>query len=181
MVMKTRTFIFAVLLGAVMATVSCKEQAGQHDRGGMTWYSYTDGFKLARSQKKPVVMFFYADWCRYCKLMDSTTYSDVSIVKKLKDSFVSIRVDTTSENGIIRMDNRDVPVSDMLMRFGVTGMPTTLFFDRNGDLVTGIPGYIEKEVFTPLLGYLQDECYLKKVSFEDYKNGKTACGGTKKK
>ena len=42
------------------------------------------------------------------------------------------------------------------------------FFDKKGEPITVIPGYIPPETFLPILKYIKQEWYLKKISFKEF-------------
>ncbi|HOO71488.1 MAG TPA: thioredoxin fold domain-containing protein [Spirochaetota bacterium] len=140
-----------------------------------TWHDYDSGIKLAKKTKKPVVVDFYAEWCKWCKVMDEKTFNDPDVAKKLVKDYICIRIDTMS-NKTLNFKNHRLTPQQFAQITGATGLPTVLFMDSDENIITRIPGYIDKNVFYPLLGYINDKCYLKNVSFEDYKNGKIKCG-----
>ena len=66
---------------------------------------------------KPVLIDFYADWCKNCKTMEMTTLKNPSVVTEMQ-KFIFIQFDATDISG------RDV--RKVLDRFGVTGLPAYL-------------------------------------------------------
>lgn len=78
----------------------------------------------AKQQHKPVMMEFFAAWCSSCKEVDREILSDTSIRSSMK-SFVTIRVDVSERNA---------ELSRMMAAYNVVGVPTMLFFDKNGQL-----------------------------------------------
>jgi len=138
------------------------------------WHDYNTGIKLARKYNRPVVVDFYADWCRWCKVMDEKTFSHPSVASSLSKNYVCIRVDTMSGT-TLNYKNHKLAPQEFAQIMGVSGLPTVLFMDKDENVITRIPGFIDKDVFLPLLGYINDRCYLKNVSFEDYKSGRARC------
>jgi thiol:disulfide interchange protein DsbD len=76
----------------------------------------------ARSQGKPVMLDFYADWCVSCKEMEKYTFSDTGVQQALSNA-VLLQADVTDNNATDKA---------LMKRFGIIGPPSILFFDANG-------------------------------------------------
>lgn len=79
------------------------------DRDG--WQKRVDA---ARAAGKPLMLDFYASWCKDCHVMDRTTLRDPAVRKALQD-YVVVRVETE------RPDEQ--PAAAMVQAFGVSGLP----------------------------------------------------------
>ena len=92
---------------------------------GVAWQSYSDQLLSdARVAKKPVIIDFYADWCAPCRELDEVTFHNPEIVKQGKNDFFMIKVDLTRKGN---------PEHEKLLhKFGVKGVPTVVFLDRQG-------------------------------------------------
>ncbi len=78
--------------------------------------------KLARSQNKPVMLDFYADWCIECKRMDKTTFADPQVLQRLKNAIL-VQADVTPN------DKND---QGLLKSLDLLGPPAILFFNPDG-------------------------------------------------
>ncbi len=147
------------------------------EKASVEWRDFNAGLKLAKEQGKPVVMDFYADWCGWCKKMEAEVFTDGEVAEKLKKSYIAVRIHTDTNPGeTINYKNHVLTKQEFAMMLGVQGLPTVVFMDRDGNLITKIPGFVNKGMFLSLLGYIKDECYQKKVPFQDYMDGKVPCG-----
>jgi uncharacterized protein YyaL (SSP411 family) len=83
-----------------------------------------EAFARASREGKPVLLSITAAWCRACREMDRTTYTDPAVAALIGDRFVPVRVDT---------DHRP----DINERYNLGGWPTTAFLTGDGRLITG--------------------------------------------
>lgn len=82
----------------------------------------------AKAAGKPVVVDFFATWCGPCKLMDKTTWSDPAV----KQRFLNVE--------LVRIDVDQQP--DVARQYGVTGMPTVMCLNGNGEVQHREMGYL---------------------------------------
>jgi thioredoxin-related protein len=165
--------------------ISCSRSSEQENareetipvvKATVVWHNFNEGLKLAGEKRRPVVMDFYADWCGWCRKMEAEVFSDPDVAAKLSNEYICIRLHTDRNyNETIKYKNHLLTKQEFAAMLGVQGLPTVVFLDREGGLITKIPGYINKSMFLPLLSYIKDECYLKKIPLKDYMEGKTPC------
>ena len=92
---------------------------------------------------RPLMVEFYADWCVSCKEIERFVFSDVRVIRRLRDVSL-LRIDVT--------DNTPAQ-QKLLKRFGLFGPPAILFFDQKGELVDGVRviGYQNADKFLQTL------------------------------
>ncbi|MGL4455594.1 MAG: thioredoxin fold domain-containing protein, partial [Plesiomonas sp.] len=100
---------------------------------------------LAEAKGKPVMLDFYADWCVACKEFSKYTFSDRQVQQQFKD-MVLLKADVTANNQADK---------ELLENLRVMGLPTLLFFDRNGNEIpqSRVTGFMPA---APFLSHLQN-------------------------
>ncbi len=168
--------ILLILLIVLSASFCSKiEKTAEAKTKSVKWYTFNEGMAAAAASKKPVIVDFYADWCSWCIKMEEEVFTEKNVAAKLTSDFIMIRIDTES-NQLITFKEKIYNPQEFSSAFEVTGLPTLLFIDKNGEPVTKIPGYMEADVFLKLLTFMSTECYSKNISFKDFQSGKEKCG-----
>jgi thioredoxin-related protein len=161
-------FAFLVLLGvfALAIYLMKKESVGNPTPVLLTWNSFDVGFNLAKNTEKKVLVDVYTDWCGWCKKMDSEVYTDREVVKLINDHFILVKLNAESGNSLT-FRGKTLSEADLAHELGVSGYPTTLFFDYNANPITDFPGYAAPERFSKVLDFIGKD-YYKTVSFQEY-------------
>jgi thioredoxin-related protein/Flp pilus assembly protein TadD len=131
--------LFALVLGLLIATTGHAEIKFLHGQ-------LAEATKKADTEKKPVMIDFITDWCRWCDTLDARTYSDADVAGYVNEHLVAIKIDAEKGEGI-----------SIAKKYGVAAYPTIVFIRPNGEEIDRI------------LGYVQAEPFLKTVT--DYVNG----------
>jgi thioredoxin:protein disulfide reductase len=92
---------------------------------------------LLKTEGRPAMLDFYADWCVSCKEMERFTFSDKRVQARLAQLHL-LRADVTANNP----DDQT-----LLKRFGLFGPPGIIFFDRTGKEVLRVVGYEPADTF----------------------------------
>lgn len=110
---------------------------------------------------KVVVIRFWADWCPYCK----KEMADIeAIYRKHRErglAVLAVNVGQGREVAVRFAQNLNLSYevlldehSDTAKKYGVTGLPTTYFIDRQGKIHAKILGESDARVFERLAGEL---------------------------
>ncbi len=134
-----------------------------------TWLKFNEGLAKAGKENKFVLVDFYTNWCHWCKVMDEKTFSEAQVSQKLQQRFVKVRLNAEAANETVTYQNKKYTNPEFTQAFGVTGYPSLAFLDAKGQIITLIPGYVPPEEFIIILNYIDQKCYEKQVSFEDFK------------
>lgn len=99
------------------------------------------------SEKKPVMIDFYADWCAQCKELDEYTYTDKEIID-LSSKLNTIKIDLTKENEAITN------------KYNIKGLPVVLFMNSKGEEISElrVTGFLKPSEFkTKITKLLESE------------------------
>jgi len=91
----------------VQASVAEKLKEGWHS-------SLADGLVAARQSGTPVIIDFWATWCKNCVVMDETTLKDPE-VKAALDGYTKIKFQAE--------DPEESPAKELMQRIGAVGLP----------------------------------------------------------
>ncbi len=97
-----------------------------------------------KSENKPVMIDFYADWCAQCKELDEFTYTDPEIIE-LSKSINNIKIDLTKEN------------EGITNKYDIKGLPVVVFLSPEGKEFTDlrVTGFLSPEEFKKKINSLQ--------------------------
>jgi thioredoxin-related protein len=130
------------------------------------WLNYNEGLALAKKENKYILIYFYTDWCGYCKKMDKETYSKEEVKKILNENFVVVKVNAESDKKVIE-NGKEITESELSKLYQVSGYPTTWFLESNHSRVAPLPGCVTTEQFISVLNYIGEGWY-KSISFQEY-------------
>ncbi|MHB8174065.1 MAG: thioredoxin family protein [Nitrospirota bacterium] len=134
---------------------------------GINWMNYTDGMAQSAKTGKPVMIDFYTTWCKYCKLLEDTTYKDPGVIQTLNTNFIAIKVNAEGEDKVT--DNgKSISEKDLAGKYAVTGFPTIWLLDGKQQKIGQVPGYEPASDFEPKLTYIASGAYAKGIKFDDY-------------
>ncbi len=133
------------------------------------WYlDWDTGLEKAAKEKRPVLAYFEAPWCKFCELMDAETFSSAEIGRTLASEWIAIRLDIERQGAEGSYRGERLTYADLAKRFGIKALPSFVFLDTQGDPVKVISGYISKQKFALILDYMGKELYKDNVDLESY-------------
>lgn len=104
----------------------------------VVWRSdYQEAMNEAKSQNKPVLIVFHADWCGPCRKMKKDTYSDAAVIAAA-DPFIRVYIDTDKQ-------------PDVAETYNVSGIPAFYVLSPAGNVVTSTVGYQPPKEFVAWL------------------------------
>ena len=89
----------------------------------LSWKPYNKTlYKQALKDKKPIVIYFWAEWCLSCKELSLITFSNEKVKEESK-GFVLLKFDATSSS---------FELKELSKKYNVVGLPHLLFYSPKG-------------------------------------------------
>ena len=136
---------------------------------------WDEGMALARKLDKPVIVYFTSASCGSCRAMEKHTFASEEIRERFTSDWICIRMKSLVKK-TATFRGKQMSYSRLRKYLRVNGVPSYIFFDREGEPVQSVVGTKDIEEFGDILDYMRDEAYKKGVTFQEYRNG----GGEKK-
>lgn len=89
-----KKIIFVVLL------FYCITVQSQSDKETLKIFSFEEVEILQKQNPKPILVYIYTDWCKFCFGMNKNTFSDRRVIKNLNDKFYFIKLDAENKKDI---------------------------------------------------------------------------------
>ncbi|MEO8884004.1 MAG: cytochrome c biogenesis protein CcdA [Devosia sp.] len=112
-------------------------------RGQLHWeHSEVAASERARSEAKPLLLDFTAEWCGACKELSRHTFADPTVMREAS-RFVAVKVDATSDE--------DPAVDQIKDKYHVVGLPTVIMLGADGQERARITEFMPPEQFLATL------------------------------
>jgi thioredoxin-related protein len=138
------------------------------------WISLKEAETRLGSEKRPVLIDLYTDWCGWCKVMDKKTYANKQVAAYLAEKFYTVKVDAESKEAIswkgkayafnARYKTNDFAI---FLTRGQLSYPTTVIIPADGSEPQAIPGFLEPKDFEMIVKYFGEGHY-GKTPFPEY-------------
>ncbi len=152
---------------------STNPDAANATGGKVNWINITDLESKMKTDKRPVLVDLYTDWCGWCKRMDKATFQHPQVADYVNDNFWAVKFNAETKDDInfkgdtykfVQSGRRG---SNMLSRklilgdapSGRMGYPTIAFLDENMDRINAFPGYKDAHNFDEIAHYIKEGKY----------------------
>ena len=130
------------------------------------WVSYDDAVVRARKEGKYIMVDFFAQWCKWCKKLDKTTYADPKVAQAINADFVPVKIDSESQDKVT-YEMRRITKAQFADNYKVSSYPTIYFLDKDGKKADVLNGYLPPDSFLVYLQYIKSGKY-KKMTWDQY-------------
>lgn len=94
----------------------------------------------AKKEGKPFFVDFSTSWCGWCKVMDRKTFGDKKVAEYVEAHYVAYKLDAEAGEG-----------PELARKYEITGYPTVILFDHEGNVLVKLVGYKDADAFLAAL------------------------------
>jgi len=135
----------------------------------VNWMSFEQAVALNEKHPKKILIDVYTNWCYYCKVMDKKTYSNPKLAAFINKNFYPVKFNAEQKESL-HFDGKEYNYKKVGRRGynefaaalleGKLSFPNTVFFDKNNQVITRLPGYLTIKNYEPILVFLAKDYYL---------------------
>ena len=122
------------------------------------WLPMADAIADAQAGGKLLMVHVYAPWCGWCVRVDNEVYTDDAVQAYLAEHYAATRLDSDSDDPATFFEY-EMARRELASALGVSGTPTAVFVDADGELITKLPGYNDAQTFLLALQFVREEAY----------------------
>ena len=131
-----------IALTAVLAAMLIN--AANLRAAGVEFQDYDEVMKKAAAENKFVMVFFWADWCRYCVQMRQEVFANDKIKEIFDRDFLGVSVDVENDKLELSKKYR-----------ASNSLPTITFLKPDGEVFGYFDGAVSPDVFIELMSYVK--------------------------
>ncbi|MDP2844754.1 MAG: thioredoxin fold domain-containing protein [Candidatus Methanoperedens sp.] len=126
----------ALFLIANWVEAALSKSEGEYIKlGGLSFYTSIDnGTKESKNLSKPIFLYFRSETCYWCIKFEEEALSDKRVIDILNKNFVIVSIDIFKQKNVA-------------LNLNVRSTPYMIFFTKDGEEITRIPGYLPKDEF----------------------------------
>jgi thioredoxin-related protein len=106
------------------------------------YHGLAEALRLAEADNKMVMVFFWAHWCGYCRLIRDEVFTDPRVHEVFDRDFLAVSV------------NIEEDPEDLAKKYKARALPTMVFLKPDSAVVGFLPGAVDGNTFLRVLDYL---------------------------
>jgi thioredoxin-related protein len=163
--------LMGVLLIAAMAHIPKAS-----DGGVVKWMTFEEALKKSKSEKRPIFIDVYTDWCGWCKVMDKNTFNDPEVSRLLNEKFYAVKFNAEQREDVVFDGHtfKFVPsgrsgyheLAAALLNNQLS-YPTVVFLDEEFKMIQPLAGYRKAPEFHIIAQFIGEGHY-KTVKWDEW-------------
>lgn len=140
------------------------------------WITFEEAIAKSKTEKRPIFIDVYTDWCGWCKVMDKNTFSEPNVAKLLNEKFYAVKFNAEQ--------HEDVTFNGTTYKFVASGRsgyhelaaallnnqlsyPTVVFLDDKFNMIQPLAGYRQAPEFHKIAQFVGEGHY-KTIKWTDF-------------
>jgi uncharacterized protein YyaL (SSP411 family) len=153
-----------------------------HAQTPVKWYTVEEAFALTKKEPRKILIDVYTDWCKWCKVMDSETYSNPVIADYVNKNFYPVKFNAEQKTDVtlngktykfLASGGRGYNELAAELLNGQLGYPSVVFLDEQTKMIQPVQGYIKAKQFDGILRFIGGNIY-KSKKWEEFEAGYTS-------
>ena len=111
----------------------------------INWMGFEELDKALKTDVKPVVIYFYTDWCVYCKKMERNAFKDREVISAINKEFYAVKMNAESTENINFEGQTFINDQAKTKRNGIHEIPLLLAGRENKPMSFPVVMVLDKE------------------------------------
>ena len=172
-----RNFLFLITINILLlVSFTCYSQQ-------IDWINVNDLKEVLKTSKKNIIIDVYTNWCGPCKLMERNTFQNKYISNFINENYHAVKFNAEGNESINFMDkffqnpnfdssrvNTRNATHEFARFLGISAYPTTVFLDKDMNLITPVRGYLIPKQLEIYLELFKNDDYRTITSQSDFDN-----------
>ena len=164
--------------GVVLTITAMTLMDAPVSEGSVKWITFEEAIKKSKTEKRPIFIDVYTDWCGWCKVMDKNTFNEPQVAKLLNEKFYAVKFDAEQKEDIIFNGNtfKFVPsggkgyhqLAAALLNNQLS-YPTVVFLTENFEMIQPLAGYRKAPEFHKIAQFIGEGHY-KSVKWAEWES-----------
>ena len=134
--------------------------------GQIKKYSFAEIDSLQKIEKRSMIVFVHTDWCKYCAAMNSTTFKNEDIIKKVNEDFYFIELNAEEKKNItfngytfkFKQTGSNTGMHELAEQLGTREneitFPTLCFLNEQYEIIYQLKNYVKAKDLSVILNLL---------------------------
>lgn len=135
----------------------------------VNWITFDELPQKMRDNPRPVLVFIHTDWCKFCAMQESNTFTNKEVVKALSENVYALRLNAEEKDDIVFLNRKYAykptgtgsgyhELAELLGKEkGVLNFPTTLLLSDALEIVFRHPGLLKTDKLLNMLATVSVE------------------------
>lgn len=135
-----------------------------------------EALQKSQTEKRPVFIDVYTDWCGWCKVMDKNTFSEPKVAKLLNEKFYPVKFNGEQKEDVVfhgttykfvaggRNGYHELAAALLNNQLSY---PTVVFLNEKFEMLQPLPGYRKPEEFHMIAQFIGEGHY-KTIKWDEW-------------